>query len=217
MSASWRVAVMGLLLLGADFALAEPPPSGYSAAGLYNLANSYARADKPGLAILNYKRAALLSPTDADIDANYRHVLATVHLPIESRGWIDRTRLGGPLAAWLGVVGVVIVGTSLVATRFTLRLRRTRWFCILLGSAMVGVTLLNACLVWPLLHEGVVIAPAAPVRASPVPMADTLFSLDQAETVKVSAEHEGFLLIQTRAGRTGWMSSATVARVVPRE
>ena len=34
--------------------------TGYSAAGLYNLGNSYARAGKPGMAILNYERASLL-------------------------------------------------------------------------------------------------------------------------------------------------------------
>jgi len=35
---------------------------GYSAAGLYNLANSYARAGQPGMAVLNYERARLLAP-----------------------------------------------------------------------------------------------------------------------------------------------------------
>ena len=32
--------------------------------------NSYARAGKPGLAVLNYERAALLAPDDPDINAN---------------------------------------------------------------------------------------------------------------------------------------------------
>ncbi len=45
-------------------------PAGYSAAALYNLANAYARAGKPGLAVLNYERAKLLDPQDPDIDAN---------------------------------------------------------------------------------------------------------------------------------------------------
>ena len=56
----------------------------YSAAGLYNLANAYARAGKPGLAMLNYERARLLAPADPDVEANERHVRDSLHLATES-------------------------------------------------------------------------------------------------------------------------------------
>src|SRR6202161_2860169 len=52
----------------------QSSPPRYSADGLYNLANSYARAGKPGLAVLNYERAALLAPDDPDINANLAYV-----------------------------------------------------------------------------------------------------------------------------------------------
>src|ERR1700679_140544 len=58
-------------------------PPRYSADGLYNLANSYARAGKPGVAVLNYERAALLAPDDPDIDANLEYVRASAHVPSE--------------------------------------------------------------------------------------------------------------------------------------
>jgi len=65
-----RALMIGMLIAGlagwGGQALAQspPPPSqpAYSADGLYNLANSYARAGKPGLAVLNYERASLLAP-----------------------------------------------------------------------------------------------------------------------------------------------------------
>lgn len=49
---------MAMLLVGlalcAGQTLARPSQPQYSADGLYNSANSYARAGKPGLAVLNY-------------------------------------------------------------------------------------------------------------------------------------------------------------------
>ncbi len=74
---SWCLAAG--LLLGALQACAAPVPAGYSAAGLYNLANSYARAGKPGMAVLNYERARLLSPNDPDVEANLRFVRSSAH------------------------------------------------------------------------------------------------------------------------------------------
>jgi hypothetical protein len=67
------------------------------------------------------------------------------------------------------------------------------------------------------LHQGVVIGAATPVRVSPVPMGDSLFELPEAETVDITAEHEGFLLIKTRSGHAGWVSRSAVARVIPQK
>jgi len=40
--------------------------------------------------------------------------------------------------------------------------------------------------------------------------------LPEAETVRITAEHDDFVLVRTRAGRTGWVSRANLAAVVPR-
>ena len=58
------VLLIALALFGAASHAAQAP-SGYSAPALYNRANAYARAGKPGLAVLNYERAKLLEPKDA--------------------------------------------------------------------------------------------------------------------------------------------------------
>lgn len=65
--------------------VAAPTGSGYTAAALYNAANSYARAGKAGMAILYYERARLLAPNDSDIEANLRYVRASSRLPRRSR------------------------------------------------------------------------------------------------------------------------------------
>jgi hypothetical protein len=205
------------LQLGALQALAAPAPAGYSAAGLYNLANSYARAGKPGMAVLNYERARLISPNDPDVEANLQFVRSSAHLPAETQSNFDRVAgaTSPVLLAWIGVAGLIMLGGCVLAGRSSARHRRLRHTGILLGVCMMGATVCNGIALWPKLHAGVVIAGATPVRVSPVPMGDALFTLAEGETVKLAAEYEGFTLIRTRSGRSGWVSKANVAPIVP--
>jgi hypothetical protein len=192
--------------------------SGYSAAALYNSANAYARAGKPGLAVLNYERASLLAPADPDVDANLRFVRESSHVAAEPQRWSDRlVKLAPPaVVAWLGVAGVAMMGAGLLAGLLAPRRRRTRRLAMVAGAALVGFTLSNGLVLWPRLHEAVILAAATPARVSPVPMGDPLFVLPEAETVRITAEHDDFVLVRTRAGRAGWVARANLAPVVPR-
>jgi hypothetical protein len=212
--------VIAVLALWAGQALAQPSqPSQptYSADGLYNLANSYARAGKPGLAVLSYERAALLAPADPDIRANLAYVRAAAHVPLKPLNRFARlAEAASPtIAAWLGVLGIALVGIGLVARRVA---RRFLWIPgagILLGVMLIALTASNAMLLWPRLHEAVILVDQAPVRVSPAPMADTAFVLREAESVTVAAEHEDFILIRTGGGLSGWVSRANLGAVVP--
>ena len=212
-----RAVLLFCLLLGAVRVHSEADPAGYSAAGLYNLANSYARAGKPGMAILNYERASLLAPGDADIQANLRFVRASAHLPPETPGTLESiAAIASPFwMSWLGVLGLIIVGVSVIAAQLSPRYRFARGAAILVGITMAALTLCSAVVLAARLHNGIVIA-ATPARVSPVPMGDPLFSLPEGEKVKITAEHEGFALVETRAGRSGWISDSSVAPLVPR-
>lgn len=193
----------------------QPPQ--YSADGLYNLANSYARAGKPGLAVLNYERAALLAPDDADIRANLEYVRASAHVPTEPRYRFARIAqaVGPTLAAWLGVVGIALVGAALVAKRVTPRLGWIRAGGILVGVALIGLAVSNAMLLWPRMHEAVVLVNQTPARVSPVPMGDTAFVLAEADTVTITAKYGDFILVRTRGGLSGWVARANLGAVVP--
>jgi len=208
--------IVGLALWGGQ-SLAESSQSRYSADGLYNLANSYARAGKPGMAVLNYERARLLAPDDPDIEANLNYVLKASQLSSDApNAFVRALRFAAPtVAAWIGLSGLLIAGTSLLAGRLSSRHRWLRRAGAALGLGMVVLTLGNGVVLWPNLHEAVVISAGAPVRVAPVPMGDAAFTLPEAETVRMTAEHEGFVLIRTRAGRTGWVSRANLAPVVP--
>jgi hypothetical protein len=218
-----RTALAGLmvcLVLSGGRSHASPAQSdAYSAATLYNQGNAFARAGNPGMAILNYERARLLAPHDADIAANVRLVRAAAHLPAESDSWFERAGfMANPtLLAWTGVLGVLLAGTTLLWGRFTARHRWPRRATAVVGAALAAWTAGNALVLWPVLHEAVVLVAATPVRVTPVPMGDPLFVLPEAETVRITAEHEDFVLVRTGTGRTGWVARANLAPVVPRQ
>jgi len=189
----------------------------YSAAGLYNLANAYARAGKPGMAVLNYERADLLAPNDIDVQANLTHVRQALHLPVQAQGPLDRiAHLASPeTVAWLGVVGILITGASLIAIKILPRYRAL-WIATACASlAPIGFTACNAIYWEPKTHDAVVIAASTTIRATPVPMGDSLQELPEAQTVTVLQGHEDFVLIRTPSGRSGWVARADLADVVP--
>ena len=195
----------------------QQPHRRYSADGLYNLANSYARAGKPGLAVLNYERAALLAPGDPDINANLQYVRASAHVPTETPNRFQRiARAATPAqAAWIGVLGIALAGVGLLAGRITRRFRWVRTCGVPLGVALITLAVSNATLLWPRMHAAVVLVNQTPARVTPVPMGDTAFVLPEAETVTMTAEHEDFVLIRTRAGQSGWVARASLGSVVP--
>lgn len=210
--------VIGFLCMACRIQAVAAEETGYSAAALYNSANAYARAGKPGLAVLNYERASLLAPADPDVNANLRFVRESSHVAAEPQRWSDRlVKLAPPaVVAWLGVAGVAMMGAGLLAGLLAPRRRRTRRLAMVAGAALVGFTLSNGLVLWPKLHEAVILSEATPARVSPVPMGDPLFVLPEAETVRITAEHDDFVLVRTRAGRAGWVSRANLAPVVPR-
>jgi hypothetical protein len=216
MRGTLKIAMLMLTLaLWGNLAIASAPT--YSADGLYNVANSYARAGKPGLAVLNYERASLLAPDDPDIRANLDYVRTAAGLPKQSHSRFERfARSTSPaLAAWLGVLGIVLIGAASLAWKLTSRPRAAWITVILLGVALSGLTVSNAVVVEPQLHEAVVLINQTPARVSPVPMGATAFVLKEAETVSTLARHDDFLLIRTPDGRSGWVARAAVGSVLP--
>lgn len=212
----WSVLLIALALFGAASHAAQAP-AGYSAPALYNLANAYARAGKPGLAVLNYERAKLLEPNDPDIDANLRHVREASGLPPESRSGLDRlTGFASPqILAWVGVLGLAVAGLSALARLRYKTHRRKLLAATTLGICLLGLSLANAAALWPVMHEAV-ITHAAPVRVSPVPIEEPIFVLPEASVVRMTDEHDGFVLVRASSGRTGWVPGADLVSIVPK-
>jgi hypothetical protein len=198
----------------------QPPKiaAGYTAASLYNQGNAYARAGKPGLAVLYLERARLLTPNDPDIDANLRRVREKAGLPQITSGRMGAVlmQLRPGLLSWLGALGLLVTGASLLARVAFPAHRHKLAIPAALGLGCLAVTAAAGVVVWPTLSKAVVVGHAVPVRVSPVLIEETLFTLPEGETVTVRDEHDGFMLVKTATGRTGWAPSANVAPVIPR-
>src|SRR5277367_4340966 len=227
MSRAGRSVLILCLAMLASASRAEPvpvpaqpqpqPQPGYSAPALYNLANSFARAGKPGLAVLNYERARVLDPKDPDIEANLRHVREASGQPPDSRSRFQRTaEFADPrLLAWVGVLGLSLAGIAAWARVGSKSHRRKLLLATCVGICLLGVSVANGVALWPVIHEAVVIAPSTPVRVSPVTEEEPLFVLPEAAIVAVRAEHDGFILVQTQNKRSGWVPGKNLARIVP--
>jgi hypothetical protein len=208
----------GVAVAGSVGASVASPVDGYSAADLYNRANAHARAGQLGLAVLGYERASLLTPADPDVEANLAIARARAHVAAEPARRFT-LRIGAAsreVFAWLGVLGVALLGGgALIARRYRAG-RMWRIGALLTGVLLILLPVADALTLWPTLHAAVVLAGSAPVRAAPVPMGDAVFQLTEADTVRVLAEHEDFVLIQTQGGRRGWMARADLGFVLPR-
>jgi hypothetical protein len=202
----------------AEAGAVAPVSAGYSATALYNSANAYARAGKPGLAVLNYERATLLDPNDPDIQVNLNRVRQTAALPPQSSSVLTRLAHAIPpeAVAWIGFVGLLIAGASLLSRELVPKHRGKLLAAALVGFCLLGITLSCAIAVWPTLQEAVVVGHSVQVRVSPTLIEEPLFVLPEAEIVSVSAEHDGFMLVRNSAGRTGWAPNANLALVVPK-
>jgi len=196
---------------------APVPTAGFSAAGLYNLANSYDHAGKPGMAILNYERARLLAPNDPDINANLQAVRLAAGLPAERPAWFERaaTLVSPAVAAWLGVLGLLVIGASALCGLCTVPLPWLRRVGLLVGLLLIGSTVAHGLVLWPRLQRAIVLVAGTPVRATPAPLGEPLFTLPEGATVKMLGEHQDFVFVQINPETRGWVARASIAAVVP--
>lgn len=208
--------ILGIALLAGP-AAAQPKQPGFSTDGLYNLANSYARAGKPGLAVLNYERAALLSPGDPDIAANLNFVRTSAHVTAPSERRLARTleAINPTVAAWLGALGITLGGLGVIGARLSRHFRPWAIIGAIFGVGLIGLVVAHGVALWPKLHAAVILVDQSPARVAPVPMGDTAFVLPEAETVQETAIHDEFMLVRTRDGRSGWVARANLATVLP--
>ncbi len=193
-----------------------PDAGGYSAAQLYNSANAYARSGNTPLAVLDYERARVLAPRDADLRWNLHRVREAAGLADSSGGFEQDGRFANPNALyWVGLAGLMLGGACVLALRFGSAHRRLLLAGALLGLAAVGASAINAAATSFVLSESIAMR-QAPASASPVAGADALFQVPAAAAVRVIDRHAGFELIRDAQGREGWVAATDLAAVIPR-
>lgn len=196
---------------------------GPSPAVLFNLGNASLRAGLIGDAVLSYERALLLAPRDQDIKANLRQARRSANLPLPEDGvWIRFVRaLTTDAWAWLASAGL----WALCALLLTRRLQRgePRWASLRRGlrgaiAAAAALLVVGVAACATRLHErdrAVVLASDPALRVAPYASATASGELAPGEIVRVERSHEGFTLVRTAAGKSGWLSAASVAQIAP--
>jgi hypothetical protein len=112
-------------------------------------------------------------------------------------------------------LGLAIAGVSALARLRYKMHRRKLLAATTLGICLLGLNLVNGAALWPVMHEAV-ITHAAPVRVSPVPIEEPIFVLPEASVVRMTDEHDGFVLVRASSGRTGWVPGADLVSIVPK-
>lgn len=189
---------------------------GYSASVLFNLANARQREGQLGQAILNYERAALLSPHDADIAVNLRAARQNAGVEVKPESALRTAANTLTINAWFGLAAVALF-LSVVAWPLKL-LRPQARRALNMGGAMAAVAFVGAFTALGLrsteLSRAVVVSEAV-AMVSPVTVAEPVFRLQTGEVVTLLKTHGDFSLVANPVGQKGWVKASAIARVIP--
>jgi tetratricopeptide (TPR) repeat protein len=195
---------------------------GYANGNLYyNLGNAYFRSGQLGRAILNYKRAQLLIPRDADLNFNLRYAFDQTRDAVspsqnflnQAFFWLDGMTLRELLWAF-GVLNIMFWGILLLRL-FT----RPEWtyyvFIVLLIFWMVIGG--SSAVKWHQLRtdqRSVILAPEIDVLAGPDSKDTLLFKLHEGTTVLCERTEDGWSLIRLSESKRGWVKSSDLEPII---
>jgi len=193
---------------------------GASPSVLFNLGNASFRAGRIADAILAYERALLLAPRDQDVRANLRQARNAAELPNDDGGaW---GRLVGLATidgwAWLASGGLWLLCGALIALRLLrgttgVAARRALRGIVACAAALVVVASAACATRLRDRDRAVVLATDPVLRVAPYESATAAAELVPGDVVRIERMHDGFALVRTRDGKTGWMADGAVARI----
>jgi tetratricopeptide (TPR) repeat protein len=186
----------------------------------YNLGNSYFRLNRLGQTILNYERARLLMPRDADLNFNLRHARDQIRdVIVESQGliqmaffWLDALSLN-ELFWGFAVLNVLFWGTLL--TRLFYRSEWNYYLSVLLvvfwfiGGVSFGLK-------WYQVEtddRAVILEQEANILAGPDIKDTILFKLHEGAIVHHERSEDGWSLIRLQDNKRGWVKAESVERI----
>jgi len=187
----------------------------------YNLGNACFRLGQVGRAILNYKRAQLLIPRDADLNYNLRYALDQIQDAIPSDQnflkqaffWLEDITFR-ELMWGFGVLNILFWGILLL--RLFVRPEWTYYVFIvvlifwLVGAASLGVK-------WQQLktdQRAVVLAKEVDVLAGPDDNDTVLFKLHEGTTIHRERNEEDWSLIRLSESKRGWIKSSAIEPIL---
>ncbi len=190
----------------------------------YNLGNCYYKMDEIPLAVLNYERAFLLDPGDADIRANLAlargKTIDKVVPPSEMffvTWWRDLTNCMS-INAWtiLGITAFVLmlVGVLLYVFMSQLTLRKIGIYGAMAMLVIVIIANLAALSQHAdLTHRdtAIILAPSVTVKSSPSETSTDLFLIHEGSKVEIlDGSMKEWLEVKFEEGKQGWVPVSTL-------
>lgn len=193
--------------------------NGESAQLYYNLGNAYYRQDKLALAILNYERAALFEPGDADVRFNLQMARAkTIDKVVpESEMFFVTTFRSIVLSmsvdqwAWLAVACFILMLVCVALYLFLPELwaQKTSFFLavvFLLVCVFSNVAAYQQRKQIAERSNAIIMAPSVVIKSTPNDSGTDLFILHEGARVKVvDASMKDWCEIEMADGKEGWM------------
>lgn len=190
----------------------------------YNLGNCYYKTDDIARAILNYERALLLSPGNADIRANLeiarsKTIDKVTPVPeIFFITWIKSLVNSQSSDAWArtGIVSFLLLLVSLAIFFFT---QHIKWKKIGFSAAILFliVTVLSNLFASQQKsyltnrNDAIILSPSVTVRSTPSESGTSLFVLHEGRKVEIKDNSmRGWKEIRLEDGKVGWVPSSSI-------
>lgn len=196
--------------------------SGYKNGDIYyNLGNTYLRMERLGYAILNYERARLLIPRDADLDFNLKYTRDRIQDSVqETYGffemtffWIDSVNIK-ELFYCFAVLNFFFWGILFIRlfkkmewTYYALMIFFIVW---LISGASLGIK-------WYLLKtddRAVILVNEVNIHAGPDAKDTVLFKLHEGTVVHHERSEEGWSLISLPDKKRGWINNSALENII---
>lgn len=192
----------------------------------YNLGNAYFKQDKWGGAILNYKRALLLSPADEDARHNLKLASSRTVDRIDTvpeffvKSWLRS------LGLLMGTDGWTILALSAFAICLALVLvwlfvhipfwKRMGFAGACVALCVTGCSFVYAQMRYSDIHDGamsVVMSESVNMKSSPAVAGKDLSVLHQGTIVKMGEQLDGWVQITLSDGNVGWVENRDIEKI----
>ena len=188
----------------------------------YNLGNSYLKAGKIGKALVNYRRAELFMPRNEDLQANIQYALQQTIDKIEGRDpysyvksfcfWYSRLTSKELIVIFL-IANIGLWGIALVQLFKKQQYLWPALYFFIASTILFGASAAIKLYSFYYKPGGVVIAREITVRSGGSINDTALFGLHEGAEFDWLDESDGWIKIQLRDGKKGWVQKETVEKV----
>jgi tetratricopeptide (TPR) repeat protein len=189
----------------------------------YDLGNALLKEGRPGEAILNYQRAALLIPRDADLAFNRTMALDQAGVAGAPPGeafssvffWLPLLSMPEAFAIFAGLHALLFGALTLrlfLRRDWSYYLLMVCFFAWFTGALTFGLKYMATATD----HRAVVVAKKADALAGPEKGDTVLFRLQEGAFANIERADGAWVLVSLPDGKRGWMKAAEVKGIVDR-